>query len=241
MRYLIGCLIAVLFLTTACDEAGSYREPAKTVKAEFINPTKDTLYARVFAEEGWIINTPVPPFSSVIEDVEEGLYSVAAFDTDGNMGEFFPRGMDADSLKDTLNYGITIDAEDQSKSVRYNFRERLFKNLFTGRHAFDLTFDETHVYPVADIRWMYGVEDESKMRQEFLTVTQNGKKFILSNRTGNQFMVFPEKCSGPFDPIPEEMTVYYNTKNTFPKVFMLPPGMPASESANHLVKELILD
>jgi|GEM_PF-4747242 len=234
-------MIAVLFLATACDEPGSYTEPAKTVKAEFINPTNDTLYARVFDEEGWIINTPVPPRSSVIEDVEEGLYSVAAFDTDDNMGEFFPRGMDAENLTDTLNFGITIDPEDQSKSVRYNFRERLFKNLFNGRHAFDLTFDQSHVYPVADIQWMYGVEDESKMREEFLKVTQNGSKFILSNRTGNQFMVFPEKCSGPFEEIPEEMTVWYNTKSVFPKVFMLPPGVPASESANHLVQELILD
>lgn len=242
MKYLFGLALAMLFMTS-CSEPGTYTEDSdvKTVKTEFINPTDDTLYARVFAEEGWIINTPVPPRSSVIEDVEEGLYSVAAFNTAGEMGEFYPSGMDAENLEDTLNFGLTTDPEDGSKSVRYNFRSRMFRDMFEGRHAFDLSFDKSHIYPVADLQWMYGVDDDSKMRAEFMKVTQQGKKFILSNRSGDQFMIFPDKCAGPFDPIPEEMTVYYNTKHVFPKVFMLPEDVVASDAGNYLVSVLILD
>lgn len=243
MQKVIGVAMVILLLAVGCEAPGSYSENSETptVPTEFINPSADTLYVRVFDEEGWIVNEAVAPFSGKIIEVEEGLYSVAAFNTAGEMQDFYPRGMKAEELKDTVNFGLTIDPEDGSKSVRYRFRNRLFRNMFEARHAFDLTFNEKNVYAVADIRWMYGVESEKSMREDFLKVTQNGKNFVLANPTGKQYMVFPSKCAGPFDPIPDEMTVYYNNKATFPKVFALPDTVERKDAANYLVQKLILD
>lgn len=241
MNRLILLLAVVALSVASCDEPGSYEPEKKTVEAEFINPTADTLYARIFDEGGWIINIAVAPFSSVVEQVEEGLFTVGAMNTDGKLQQFYPSGVSAENLKDTVNFGITTDPEDGSKSVRYRFRNRNYKNMFVARHAFDLSFDPKNTYVVADLQWMYGVENEKSMREEFMRVTNQGKKFVLSTGQGDNVLIVPEKVSGPFEEIPEAITVYYNTKHVFPKFFIMPDSVEAKESANHLVRELILD
>ncbi len=252
MKKIISGLCVLVLLASACGDidtssGGGGDAEVPTVKTEFLNPSEDTLYVRVFDHGGWIFNEPVPPASSITLDVEEGLFSVASYNTAGDMLDFYPRGMKPETLADTFHFGVSTDPEDNSQSVRVKFESPKFYNIktrkymYTGRYAFDLTFDSTRYYPVADIHWMYGVEDEAKMRQEFLKVTKNGENFILSYGRGSRFMIFPEKCAGPFDPIPDEMTVWYNNKTSFPKVFTLPEGTPISEAANYLVEELILN
>ncbi|HHG85779.1 MAG TPA: hypothetical protein ENJ82_13610 [Bacteroidetes bacterium] len=241
MKAVFGAVLGILLLATGCGEMGTYKEPVKTVAVEFINPTADTLYGKVWAEEGWVNNVAVAPFSSVIEQVEEGLFSVGAVSTTGDLLRYYPSGMDAETLKDTVNFGITLDADDGGKTVRIRFRNRLFHNLYTARYAFDLSFDKSHIFAVADLQWMFGAESEKSMREEFLRVTEGGKKFILSLPHGDNAMIFPEHTTGPFDPIPEAMTVKYNIKSIMPKIYLLPDSVEASQSANYLVKKLILD
>lgn len=231
-------LFAIL-LAASCSAPGSAGGSGETVKVEFINPSPNPITAKIFDEDGWIIKTEVPPMSSVIEEVEVGLYTVSAKDIEGN-SLYFPFGMDSEPITDSLTYGETIDPEDGYRSVRYNFRSRLAPGGYTARHAFDLTFDKDNVYPVADISWYYGEEgEEMDILQDFLKRTENGKNFIMSNRTGDQPLLFPENCAGPFDPIPDEMTVYNNVKHRFPKAFMHPPGVPRKESANYLASTML--
>lgn len=236
----IVSLFALLLLAASCTPPGSASgSSGETVKVEFINPSSEPLTAKVFAEDGWIVKTEVPPRSSVIEDVEVGLFTVASEDSEGN-SLYFPSGMDSEPITDSLTYGETLDPEDGYRTVRYNFRSRVTPGGFTARHAFDLTFDENNVYPVADISWMYAEEGgEEELLPDFLKRTNNGKNFILSNRLGSHPMLFPENCAGPFDPIPDEMTVYNNVKHRFPKVFMHPEGVPRRESANYLASTLL--
>jgi hypothetical protein len=172
------------------------------------------------------------------------LFSLGVFKTNGDF-EYFPHKT-KDREKDTLNYGFKINKKTQEKSFQYKFRRRNYKDMYVARYAFDLSLDSLNRYAVCDIRFMYGNNkgdgqvDKRRYYDDFLKVTKKGKNFIYSINKGNFVMLFPEKCTKTFSPIPDEMTTYYNTKYMEPYVFGIPKEIENKEILNYLVKQYVL-
>ena len=228
-------LLSISTLLFSCDTSNS-TTTEQMVKVEFLNPTADTITAKIFSHDGWIVKENVPPYSAVLVDIESGNYSISAENKAGDF-DYLPKE-DVNDQLDTTVYAITTD-EANEKSVRYRFNYRLSDKNFIARYAFDLSFNKENLYATADIRWLYGNEEEKDVAADFIKSTQNGKNFVSSVQTGEKMMLFPERAAGAFDKIPDEMTVYYNTKHIFPKVFSLPDTVTREQSANYLAKTLM--
>jgi hypothetical protein len=228
--------ITMLLALVSCTS--STKDPVEYVKVELINPTANPLIASIYNNDGWFVKDTVPPFTSVIDSVEVGSYSIGVKGPNDSF-VYFPTE-NPNRISDTAHFEMVPDSAGGNKKLRYKFVKRSFKQSYAGRYAFDLTLDSTNRYAVADIRFMYGVKDKKEYYKEFMKTTSDGKKFVSVVYKGNGPMVFPEHTTKTFDDFPESMRTFYNTKYLMPYIFPIPKEVEPKEVLNYLVKEYVI-
>lgn len=224
-------------VASACLLSCTHDPQKEWIHVEFINPTEDPIVATLFDDGGYSVKDTVQPFSSVIDSVQVGAFSVGMKYKNGDF-DYFPRET-PEKAADTLHYEFTAD-KDGKKSLRYKIQNRFFQDQYAGRYAFDLSLDSTNRYAVADIRFMYGQKDKKAYYKEFMKVTNQGKNFVSAVYRGSKPMVFPKFATRTFDEIPESITTYYNYKGFVPYIYPIPQDVASKDVLTYLVKEYVL-
>jgi len=235
----------------SCDESTSSQElttpqhvpkqdtlpPA--IPVEFINPFAENLEVRVFDDRGWIVKVEVPAKGRRVENVPLGLYTIGVKDPiQGEYLHFYPSGIEPDSIRDTENLGVKVNAKGE-RDTRFRFRAVVVDADMPTRLVFDMGMNPEHRYALTNARKYYLntesiPEDSSATEKDPLD-----QKVVLETFSANKPFYIPIATLNPNDPLPDEVILEDVVKEGVYKLYEVPDSV-AQDSIESFVNGEIL-
>lgn len=244
--YLLSFLTITLS-AISCDESttnSSTTEDASVI-VMLCNPTDQPLESRFYTHEGWSFKKTIPAKSSDTIVIDADNFKVLTNDANGEYVAHFPSSEDL-SMAEYTNISLDINPEENDTSLAYVFEANKYTTKDGGYPAMyfiDMTFDSTIIYALGEHRWLYGdapMETAQDIQKAALASQKQGYPIVNKAFKGTMPKIIPKHTRNLGDPLPESISVQYNTKGSVLRLYQV-PNDKKGDIGNYIFNQVALE